>query len=425
MGEQKHARLEREFTALEQAIGEISVIARQMGLDYFPMRYELCPAEVLYAIGAYGMPTRFSHWSFGKAFSRMKMEYDLELSKIYELVINSNPCYAFLLENNSFLQNKLIVAHVLGHSDFFKHNAYFGHTNRDMVERMSVAAERIRLFEFEHGRSTVEETLDAALSIQEHIDPIRIRSKMSKGVEELAEEKDIMGFIAEHSRSLAPWQREIISILREEMLYFWPQLETKIMNEGWATFWHVRLMRELELSEAETIEFARMHASVIQPPRYGINPYLLGLQMFEALEQQYGLEYLFEVRERENDISFLRNYLTKERLEQTDLYMFAKQGGAYRITNVEWESVKQRLIDSRTNGGYPYLVVLDGDYGGNGELYLLHKYEGVELDVRYMEKTLPSIVLLWGRAVHLETIVNGNRKRYTMQTDKKMSEKTL
>jgi len=122
----------RDMELLERAIEEITDRAVAAGLDFFPMRYEITPPDILYSIGAYGMPTRFSHWSFGKAYYRMKTDYDFGLSKIYELVINSDPCYAFLLESNSLLQNKLIVAHVLAHSDFFKNNAYFSLTNRNM-----------------------------------------------------------------------------------------------------------------------------------------------------------------------------------------------------------------------------------------------------------------------------------------------------
>ncbi len=109
-----------EIHQLERAISEITEIATGFGLDFYPMRYEICPSDIIYTFGAYGMPTRFSHWSFGKTFHKMKMQYDLGLSKIYELVINSNPCYAFLLDGNSLIQNKLIVAHVLAHCDFFQ-----------------------------------------------------------------------------------------------------------------------------------------------------------------------------------------------------------------------------------------------------------------------------------------------------------------
>ena len=163
---------EEEQQELEDAITEITEIAEHFGLDFYPMRYEICPSDIIYTFGAYGMPTRFSHWSFGKTFNRMKMQYDLGLSKIYELVINSNPCYAFLLDGNSLVQNKLIVAHVLAHCDFFKNNARFSRSNRNMVESMSAAAERISQYEIEQGTVQVERFLDAVMAVQEHVDPV-------------------------------------------------------------------------------------------------------------------------------------------------------------------------------------------------------------------------------------------------------------
>lgn len=167
-----------ERKELERAIDEITEIAKGFGLDFYPMRYEICPADIIYTFGAYGMPTRFSHWSFGKSFYKMKLQYDLNLSKIYELVINSNPCYAFLLDGNTLIQNKLIVAHVLAHCDFFKNNARFSNTNRDMVESMAASSERIRQYEIEHGKEAVESLLDACLAVQEHIDPSLLRPKL-------------------------------------------------------------------------------------------------------------------------------------------------------------------------------------------------------------------------------------------------------
>ncbi len=174
---------------LHRAIDEITEIATGFGLDFFPMRYEICPADIIYTFGAYGMPTRFSHWSFGKQFHKMKLQYDLGLSQIYELVINSNPCYAFLLDTNSLTQNKLIIAHVLAHCDFFKNNVRFSNTRRDMVESMTATAERIASYEREYGKEEVEQFLDAILAIQEHIDPSllsyqschpKMRNKMKK-----------------------------------------------------------------------------------------------------------------------------------------------------------------------------------------------------------------------------------------------------
>ncbi|WP_342471856.1 SpoVR family protein [Metasolibacillus sp. FSL H7-0170] len=442
--------------ALQKAIDEITEVATGFGLDFFPMRYEICPADIIYTFGAYGMPTRFTHWSFGKQFHRMKLQYDLGLSQIYELVINSNPCYAFLLDTNTLTQNKLIIAHVLAHCDFFKNNVRFSNTRRDMVESMTATAERIAKYELLYGKDEVEQFLDAVLAIQEHIDPAIIRPQIVEEEKQEAPnirytpyddlwhideprqkpespqkkkafppepEKDLLIFIEQHSRELEDWQRDILTMMREEMLYFWPQLETKIMNEGWATYWHQRILRELDLTTAETLDYAKLNAGVVQPSKTSINPYYLGLKIFEDIEERYnkptkemqkrgikpnsGREKIFEVREIDSDTSFLRNYLTKELVEREDLYVFAKEGNEYRITDKEYESISNQLVSMRVNGGFPYIVVVDGDFKRGGELYLKHCYEGMELDQQYLEEVLRYIYKLWGRPVHLETYVDG------------------
>ncbi|WP_412056525.1 SpoVR family protein [Bacillus safensis] len=454
-----------EKRLLQRAIDEITEIAEGFGLDFYPMRYEICPAEIIYTFGAYGMPTRFSHWSFGKQFHKMKLHYDLGLSKIYELVINSNPCYAFLLDNNTLVQNKLIVAHVLAHCDFFKNNCRFQNTKRDMVESMSAAAERIKEYEHIHGTKEVESFLDAVLAIQEHIDPSLVRSKLSWNMDDEESEddkpkrqtpyddlwgmdepktrekkktvkqfppkpeKDLLLFIEAHSRELEPWQRDVLTMLREEMLYFWPQLETKIMNEGWASYWHQRIMRELDLDSSESIEFAKLNAGVVQPSKTGINPYYLGLKIFEDIEERYnnpceelkkagvaegsGRSKMFEVREIESDISFIRNYLTKDLVMREDLYLFQKQGRDYKVIDKEWKAVRDQLVSMRVNGGFPYLTVIDGDYLKNNELYIKHWYEGIELDLKYLEKVLPYLYQLWGRSVHIESVLEGKEVMFS------------
>ncbi|WP_411262580.1 SpoVR family protein [Bacillus safensis] len=454
-----------EKRLLQRAIDEITEIAEGFGLDFYPMRYEICPAEIIYTFGAYGMPTRFSHWSFGKQFHKMKLHYDLGLSKIYELVINSNPCYAFLLDNNTLVQNKLIVAHVLAHCDFFKNNCRFQNTKRDMVESMSAAAERIKEYEHIHGTKEVESFLDAVLAIQEHIDPSLVRSKLSWNMDDEESEddkpkrqtpyddlwgmdepktrekkktvkqfppkpeKDLLLFIEAHSRELEPWQRDVLTMLREEMLYFWPQLETKIMNEGWASYWHQRIMRELDLDSSESIEFAKLNAGVVQPSKTGINPYYLGLKIFEDIEGRYnnpceelkkagvtegsGRSKMFEVREIESDISFIRNYLTKDLVMREDLYLFQKQGRDYKVIDKEWKAVRDQLVSMRVNGGFPYLTVIDGDYLKNNELYIKHWYEGIELDLKYLEKVLPYLYQLWGRSVHIESVLEGKEVMFS------------
>jgi stage V sporulation protein R len=448
-----------EKIQLEETIQDITKIAEDFGLDFYPMRYEICPADIIYTFGAYGMPTRFSHWSFGKTFHRMKTQYDFGLSKIYELVINSNPCYAFLLEGNSLIQNKLIVAHVLAHCDFFKNNARFSNTNRNMIETMSATAERIHQYEYEYGTEKVETFIDAVLGIQEHIDPSLIKAKLKspdmlirdKKANQMQQkkkskyedlwdidsenpshkivspkkksfpehpEKDILWFIEEHSPILEDWQRDILTMLREEMLYFWPQLETKIMNEGWASYWHMKILREMNLTPEETIEFAKLNSSVVQPGQQSLNPYYLGFKIFEDIEKRWDRDKMFEVREFESDSSFLRNYLTEQLVEDLDLYVFEKKGVEWKITDKAWENIRDQLVYSRVNGGFPYLTIVHGNYLNGGELYIKHAYEEAELDLKYVEKTLPYVHQLWGKTVHLETVIEEKPVLFTYDGSK-------
>jgi stage V sporulation protein R len=437
----------------------------------------------------------------------MKTQYDYNLSRIYELVINSNPCYAFLLEGNTLIQNKLVAAHVMAHCDFFKNNAYFQHTSRNMVESMSSSADRFREYEFKYGKHKVESFIDQVISIQEHVDPHqRIKrpvetvkeqhcscssgcgsscsaglgtgchgcgggnseqkhscggscqdkkketpyddlwdlEKAEKGSEEEQEkpvkfpehpQKDLLLFIMENSRDLKDWQRDVISVIRQEMLYFWPQIQTKIMNEGWATYWHLRIIRELDLTEDEVIEFSKMNAGVIQTSPMRINPYFLGLKIFEDIEKRWdsptdeekkkygrpggeGRRKIFEVREMECDVSFLRNYLTRELMEDLDLYLYKKVGYDWKVTDKDWETVRDGMVASMTNSGFPYLLVEDGDFNKRGELYIRHQFEGLELDVFYAEKTLPRVYMLWGRPVHLETVLDSKKVLFSYNGEK-------
>lgn len=449
--------MDREVRELEKALEQIWDIAtKKFGLDPYPTRFEVVPSMVMYEIGSYALPGRYSHWTFGKAYHKMKTMYDFGLSKIYEVVINANPAYAFLLENNSLLQNKLVIAHVLGHVDFFKHNVYFSQTNRRMVDDAATHSRRINEYEFKYGRKAVEDFLDAVLSIEEHIDPnffIKKRREDKKQEEpesrpagpyddlispqeleamakaeaakaanrKMEPEKDLVWYIMQHSPSLQPWQRDVMSMIHDEMLYFIPQMQTKIMNEGWASLIHSRIMRELDLPDHEHLEFAELHSGVVSPHRNQLNPYFLGYKIFEDIERRWnnpteeereklgrkpgeGWAKMMEVRELENDVSFLRNYLTEDLCEELDLFVYELiDEEDWTVTEKRWERVRDQLVANMTNFGFPYIEVTEGDYDGNRELYMTHRYESAELDQKYARKVLEYVYKLWGRPVHLET----------------------
>ena len=454
---------------LEANIARTWDLALKMGLDPFPVSFEMVPPSIMYEFGSYGLPGRFSHWTRGKAYHRMKTSYDYGLSKIYELVINTNPSYAFLLENNSVLENTFVAAHVFGHTDFFKHNAYFAFTARNMIDKASASAERLRQYEFDHGQIEVERFLDAVLSIEEHVDyNLHIRktpqnAELAKPIESPYEDvwlldkaykqqqlaatqrpkhkkfppepvKDILLFLAEHAPDLEPWQRDILMVVRDEMLYFVPQMQTKIMNEGWASIAHSRIMRDMDLESEDFMRFATLHTGVLAPSRSNLNPYYLGYTMYEDIERSWnnptaeeiakgrkpgmGWEKVLEVRETENDVSFIRNYLTKELVKELDLYMYRKEGDEWVIVEKDWAKVRDGIVAGMTNFGYPYLVIEDADYHRNSELYIKHLFEGQEMDLNYAEKTLNYVYQIWGRPVHIETVFDEKRVLLTFDGER-------
>jgi SpoVR like protein/TIR domain len=176
--------------------------------------------------------------------------------------------------------------------------------------------------------------------------------------------------------------------------------------------------------EEEFVEFAELHSGVVSPHKGQLNPYYLGYKILEDIERRWdsptaeerekfgrkggeGRAKLFEVREVENDVSLLRNYLTEELCEELDLFVYELvDEEEWTVTEKRWERVRDQLVANMTNFGFPYIVVADGDYGGNRELYLKHQYEGAELDMNYARKVLEHVHTLWGRPVHLETVVD-------------------
>jgi stage V sporulation protein R len=264
---------------------EIEAHARSFGLDFYETIFEVVDGDDLNEIASYGgFPTRYPHWSFGMAYEELKKSYEYGLSKIYEMVINNDPCYAYLMRCNHVVDQKLVMAHVYGHADFFKNNAYFAHTSRKMMDEMANHGARIRRYVEKYGEDEVEHFVDRCMSIDDLIDvhsvaikrrddvsrydftpeeeeaikPTRFKSKdymddyinprkVLKAEEEerkkLKEqtarsfpelpEKDVLLFLIENA-PLKPWQRDVLSIVRDEAYYFAPQAMTKILNEGWA-----------------------------------------------------------------------------------------------------------------------------------------------------------------------------------------------
>ena len=439
MTEQLSPRLVRMKHRIEE-------IARSVGLDFDPVIFEMIDYEQMNQIAAYGgFPTRYPHWRWGMEYERLSKSYRYGLSRIYELVVNTNPVYAYLLSSNTEMDQKLVMAHVYGHADFFKNNIWFSHTNRKMMDDAANHATRIRRYIQRYGIEPVEAFIDACLSLEDLIDPhspfIRRRASRPRPEEEdhdhdhrrrvrrlkskhymedfinpreyldeqermLREdaekkkhfpeepEKDALLFLIEHA-PLERWQRDVLSIVREEAYYFAPQGQTKIMNEGWASYWHSRLMTTRLLTDAEVIDYADHHSGTVSMQAGRLNPYKIGIELFRDIEDRWnrgrfgkeydecddyvkkrdwdlklgqGLEKIFQVRRIYNDVTFIDTFLTEEFCRDQKLFVFAKnqRSGNLEIQSREFTRIKEQLLFALTNHGRPFIFVRDGNFGNRG-----------------------------------------------------------
>jgi stage V sporulation protein R len=463
--------------------GEIQRYARGYGLDFFPTIFELIDADQLNAVAARGgFPTRYPHWRFGMEYEQLAKGYHYGLQKIYEMVINNDPCYAYLMRSNEMIDQKLVMAHVYGHCDFFKNNQWFSHTNRKMMDDMANHGTRIRRYMDEVGVEEVEDFIDACLSVEDLIDLhaphirrhekkdrydfsgkekkeekraprfeakdymesfINPREKLKQQDEKLAEvaarafpeqpERDVMLFLLENA-PLESWQADVLAMLRDESYYFAPQAQTKIMNEGWASYWHSTIMIRQGLTSADVINYCDHHSGTMASSSTQLNPYKVGIELFRNIEDRWnrgafgreyedcddyqqrrhwntdaglGREKIFEVRRIHNDLTFIDEFLTLDFVREHKFFRFGynENTEAYEIESREFPKIKQQLLESLTNRGRPMISVVDGNYKNRGELFLVHDFSGVELQLDYARDTLVNLERLWSRPVHLETVL--------------------
>ncbi len=462
--------------------------ARDYGLDFFTTIFEVVDADELHAIAAYnGFPTRYPHWRFGMEYDQLAKGYAYGLQKIYEMVINNDPCYAYLLSSNGMTDHKLVMAHVYGHCDFFKNNYWFSQTNRHMIDEMANHGNRIRRYMDRFGLDEVENFIDICLSIEDLIDihlpfvkrfdersryefprntdevdsqqPSKFRSKaymdsyinppdaLAAEAERIEQKnasrndsfpsepvRDVMLFLLEHA-PLKPWQLDVLSIIRDEAYYFAPQAQTKIMNEGWATYWHSTIMTRHGIEPADLICYADHCSGTLASSPTRLNPYKLGVELFRDIEERWdkgrfgdeyehcedmaarrnwdtgamlGREKIFEVRRVHNDVTFVDEFLTLEFCKRHRLFSFGynDNSGYYEIESREFDKIKHQLLFNLTNLGRPHIFVREANYKNRGELFLEHRYGGVELKLAFATETLANLYQLWKRPVHIETVLD-------------------
>jgi stage V sporulation protein R len=473
---------------------EIRGYAEGYGLDFFETIFEMVDYDQINSLAALGgFPVRYPHWRFGMEYDQLSKGYAWGLQKIYEMVINTDPSYAYLMKSNGFVDQKMVMAHVYGHVDFFKNNYWFSKTNRKMLDAMANNAVKIRAHMDRYGQDTVENFIDHCLSIENLIDPHLpfvapkkrsesgdsedeakamepgklktdrnymdkyinppdfIEEQKKKKMDEAQKvkqnpaspQKDILLFLLQNA-PLEQWQHDVLSIVRDEAYYFAPQAQTKIMNEGWASYWHSKIMTEKALKDSELIDFCDHHSGTMAMQPGQINPYKIGIELFRDIEERwnkgrFGKEYdecedmvakanwdtklglgrqkIFEVRRVCNDVTFIDEYLTADFADRLKLYTYSfnRRTNQYEIADRDYRKVKEKILFMLTNRGQPFVYVTDGNFQNKGELLLWHKHQGMDLDVKWGRETMRSLAEIWKRPVNVETEVEGQKKIFTYQ----------
>ncbi len=474
-------RLPRYMAEIQQGIERHAV---ELGLDFYTIIFEVLSFEEMNEVASYGgFPKRYPHWRFGMEYERMHKSSTYGLHRIYEMVINNDPCYAYLLEGNSLVDQKMVMAHVMAHCDFFKNNLFFAHTSRKMMDEMANHGSRLGGYMDRLGRDKVETFLDSCLSIDNLIDPVRgpgmllgpesdgktpappaddpddmpsymrafvhkARSKNEKvdqdaGRDDTQHEtrhadrygQDVMGFLL-HNAPLSSWEQSVLDIARREAYYFAPQGQTKIMNEGWATFWHSKIMTERVLTAADVIEYADHASGVLATSGRQLNPYKLGVEMYRHIVEKWdlgrfgkkydecqdaasraawnthankGMEKIFEVRRCYNDITFIDEFFDEEFCLEQNMFTYGYKESAKRneIVSRSTSKVKQALLSQLTNLGNPIIRVRDANHENRGELLLAHQHEGVDLRHDWARDVLSNLVRIWRRPVRIDTVMAG------------------
>lgn len=479
---------------LAEQIPAVIKACKDHGLDPFDLVIEEYTADEIAELAAYGgFPVRYPHFSFGQQYEQLHHQYHHGMGKIYEMVVNTDPTYMYLQRNNPIVDNLTVVAHALAHSDFFKNNICFKNTNRNMMNVMASHGQKIRSYMDLHGRHTVLEFLDACLSVDDLIDPSIVwrKSKIKnprqysfddKPVEEniarieskeyldkfvnpenyieqqrqeailqekrrserfpVKPERDILLYILNYI-PLSPWQQNILSIVRDESQYFRPQGMTKVMNEGWASYWDSYIMTTCGFAGDDGIfDYAKHHAGVLGGKYNMSNPYKLGNALFNDIKDRWdkgqfgkdyencedynekknwdkklglGMEKIYDVRANYNDLTFINEFFTEDFCHKYKFFEYQRipTTGEYVCVSKDYKEIKKKLIQKYINCGRP-IIQLENLKHNDTEIYIKHDYDGIPLDKEYTLGTLKMLHRITKRTIRLATSIQSKSKSSMM-----------
>lgn len=475
-------------------IPKIEEACKKMGLDYYPIIVEFVRYDEMAELASYGgFPVRYPHWKFGMEYEEMSLGYEHNQYRISEMVINTSPCHIYCMDSNTLGGNINVIAHAIGHNDFFKNNVFFEKTDRNMLNKLANHGTRIRKYISRWGYEVVTEFIDDVMKIETLIDPRnawkkkrvnnsvirdernyrfpeRLRSSneymdewvnadkfinnqkeriLEQETSEMLDifsgpEKDIFGYIKDNA-PLKPWQQDVVDILYEEMLYFYPQMQTKTLNEGWASYVDFHLMCKeglVSLGQSEPHgngiwEYAD-HKSKVLGGKYSLNPYKIGFELLKDIEDRWnkgkfgreyencqdmrekenwnknlglGREKIFEVRRCHNDYTLIREFFTPEFCEKNEFFEWALfPNGEYKIVNRDFKSIKEKMLDRHLNAGLPDIRLEDPNHLGKGWFFMQHFWDGRPLDQKYVNLTIVALYKLWKKNIVLASKISDKQE---------------
>jgi len=492
---------EWDFELIQRYDSEIAAIAEEFQLDTYPNQIEIISSEqMMDAYASVGMPIGYNHWSYGKQFLSVEQNYKRgQMGLAYEIVINSDPCIAYLMEENTITMQALVIAHACyGHNSFFKGNYLFRSWTdaSSIIDYLVFAKSYIAKCEERHGVEAVENTLDSCHAIMNYgVDrykrpyplstyeeekrqnereayiqkmvndlwrtiPSGSKKSRRQGPAQFPDEpqENLLYFFEKNAPLLEPWQREVVRIVRKLAQYFYPQRQTQVMNEGWATFWHYHLINELydrgKVSEGFMLEFMQSHTSVIYQPPYnskyfnGINPYTLGFNMmmdikricqnptaedrdwFPDIAGSDWLETLQFAMRSFKDESFVLQFLSPKLMRDMKFFSILDDdvNSDIHVTGIHDESgykaVREALSAQYNLGNNePNIQVYSADIRGDRSLTMHHhRHNRKPLDEKSANEVLKHVHRLWGFDVHLHSLQEGEiQQSFTCPSKSKAS----
>jgi stage V sporulation protein R len=475
--------------------------AHDFGLDFHDIEWDIIPDQKMFEIMAYRIPGNISNWKYGRDYERIRTINENVYDGLpLEVVINSDPSRAYLMKSNTIGQQVLVMAHVIGHVAFFTMNKYFSETRKDMIQLLDHANHRFAKYEQNFGIDELEMIIDAGHALQLHSSPFdndsedvrkqrvfemrkRKDHKINKSVfrdlldvedddvvkmdinlynqkllraikqqTPIEPAADLLRYVIDHSTKLEDWQKDVLEILRQEGRYFWPQIQTKYMNEGFATYWHEKLVKKLWddklLNNDDMAQFNYSNSLVKAHHPQSMNPYAIGCTMWDDIVDRWdkgrhgrefdncedtqakenwntkdgkGHQKMFEVLRSYTDWFFMADFLTVDLVHDMNLYVYVVREGHHSIdlvrTKHDAQQIKDLIVGSFAHSQIPAINITNINYADSGVLYLRHEFSGAELQMKYATETLKHLVNVWGRPVILDTYVQ--KKHVLIRLDEK------